>query len=448
MMRLSIIGTGYVGLVTGACLAERGHDVTCVDLDRSKVEAINSGQAPFHEDQLGQLLKRNVGSRLRCTTDLRAAVENSDLTFIAVGTPECEGRIDLQYVERAAHDVGRAMAGKDAYHTVVVKSTVVPGTTNGKVRNALESASGKRAGADFGLGMNPEFLTEGQAVRDFSNPDRIVIGGIDERSCHSIASVYGSFTDVPRMLTNTQTAEMIKYASNSVLATMISFANEFGRLCEAVGEVDVAEVMRGVHAASYFTVRRDQGEAVVAPITSFLESGCGFGGSCLPKDVAAILAQGRDLGLDMPMLSSVLAVNRSQAGELLRLIRREYPSLRGVAVTVLGLAFKPGTDDVRESPAFPVIRALLAEGAAITAYDPVVRSLAQDGMQAVKIAASLEEAVRAADVVVHITKWPEFESLAGLLKSLARAPLVVDGRRNLEPSSFPRYSGIGLGRTR
>ena len=442
-MRISIVGTGYVGLVTGACLAEHGHHVMCVDVDPTKVEWINSKRAPIHEVGLPELLDRTVGRTLHASNDLAAAVLESEITFIAVGTPAAGGKIDLSFVERAAEEIGSAIAKKNSFHTVVVKSTVIPGTTSGVVRRAIERTSGKPAGAGFGLGMNPEFLTEGTAVSDFAKPDRIVVGGIDARSQQIIASVYDGFPDTPRILTNTQTAEMIKYASNSVLATLISFSNEVGRLCSAVGDIDVADVMQGVHAATYFNVRSASGQTARAPITVFLEAGCGYGGSCLPKDVTALVGQGNELGVDMPLLASVLQINKSQPEELLRLVRLHYPSLRGVAVTVLGLAFKPDTDDLRESPAFPILRILRAEGAIVTAYDPVAKPVQHADMAGVRLAANMDEAVGAAEVVIHVTRWPEFEGLGATLKRLGRQPLVVDGRRNLRPSDFARYEGVG-----
>jgi UDPglucose 6-dehydrogenase len=442
-MRISIIGTGYVGLVSGVCMAEHGHDVICVDVDPNKIAAISAGRPPIHEDGLPEMLVRNAGRRLTATTDLRSAVLATDVTFIAVGTPAAEGNIDLKYVEGAAREIGATLRDKPAYHTVVVKSTVVPGTTDGVVRAALEQASGKKAGADFGLGMNPEFLTEGTAVEDFMQPDRIVVGGIDERSRAAVGAIYDGFPSVPRIFTNNSTAEMIKYASNSVLATLVSFSNEIGRLCSAVGGVDVADVMRGVHEAVYFTTRKPKSTPVRAPIASFVEAGCGFGGSCLPKDVTALVGQGRKLGIEMPMLASVLAINKSQPEELLKLVRRHFPSLAAVPVTVLGLAFKPGTDDLRESPAFPIIRALRAAGASITAFDPIARPENHPDLVGVALASGLEQALGGAEIVIHVTKWPEFEQLGAMLKRLGRAPLVVDGRRNLNPADFDRYEGVG-----
>lgn len=442
-MRISIVGTGYVGLVTGACFADRGHDVVCVDIDPVKVDWINSRKAPIHEVGLPELLERTVGRTLRASSDLGKAVAESDITFIAVGTPAAGGKIDLSYVEKAAEEIGTAIARKESLHTVVVKSTVVPGTTNGIVRRALERTSGRKAGTGFGLGMNPEFLTEGTAVADFQQPDRIVVGGIDPRSQDVIASVYQSFPDTPLFRTNTETAEMIKYASNSVLATLISFSNEIGRLCSKVGNVDVADVMQGVHAAAYFNVPDADGRPQRAPITSFLQAGCGYGGSCLPKDVTALVGQAGSMGLEMPLLSSVLQINRTQPEQLLGLVRAHYPALRGVRVAVLGLAFKPDTDDVRESPAFPIIRALRAEGADVVAHDPVARPVQHPDMAGVTILDSLLEAVRGAEVVIHVTRWDEYRNLPSILRELGLSPLVVDGRRNLSPGDFQRYEGVG-----
>lgn len=443
-MKISIIGTGYVGLVTGACLADRGHTVTCVDIDPAKVRMINSAAAPIHEDGLNEILQRTVGKTLFATEDLMQAVQDSEITFIAVGTPAADGKIDLRYVETAASQIGSALAKKSDYHTVVVKSTVIPGTSSGVVLRKLEETSGKKAGKDFGVGMNPEFLTEGQAVADFVEPDRIVIGGIDEHAQQHIATVYSSYPGfVPRIYTNCSTAEMIKYASNSVLATLISFSNEIGRLCSAVGDVDVADVMRGVHAAAYFTPRDPDGNTHRAPITGFLDAGCGFGGSCLPKDVTALVAQGRVHKLDMPILTSVLQINRGQPAETLSLIRKHYSDLKGRTVAVLGLAFKPDTDDLRESPAFPIIGELVSAGARVKAYDPIAQAQHLPAMKGATQLGTLDETIRDADIIVHVTKWREFSDLGARLQKLGINPLVVDGRRNLNPKDFQRYEGVG-----
>jgi UDPglucose 6-dehydrogenase len=443
-MRIAIVGTGYVGLVSGACLADVGHDVTCVDVEPGKVAAINSGRPTIHEPGLSEVLARTAGRSLRATTDLAAAVRASEMTFIAVGTPARDGRIDLEQVRTAASEIGRALRTAARSHVVVVKSTVVPGTTDGLVRESLAEASGLRPGHDFGLGVNPEFLTEGRAVQDFTRPDRIVIGGIDVASQQVLNGVYAPFSTAPRIVTNNTTAEFIKYASNAVLATMISFSNELSRLCAAVGGADIVDVLRGVHASGYFTSTTAAGSgSTVAPITSFLEAGCGFGGSCLPKDVTALIGQGRDLGIEMPLLRAVLDVNRTQPDELLQRLQAHLPDLRGRTVTVLGIAFKPDTDDVRESPALPILRRLRALGASVTAYDPVARLPEAERAAGVQVATSLEGAIQNADAIVLVTRWSEFDQLAQLLAGAAQQPVIIDGRRVLDPSAFERYEGIG-----
>lgn len=445
-MRISVIGTGYVGLVSGVCFAEIGHDCICVDVDASKVQRINHGISPIHEKGLDELLQRHVGTRLIATTDLRSAVQESDITFIAVGTPFDGKRIDLTDIVEAARQIGDALRSKSGYHVVVVKSTVVPGTTDEVVRLTLEQASCKRAGVDFGVGMNPEFLTEGAAVGDFMDPDRIVLGGIDEPTIEVQRAVYAPFSNTPTLVTNNKTAEMIKYASNSVLATMISFANEMGNLCAAHGDVDVAEVMQGVHASRYFTSTLDDGRRVEAPITSFLWAGCGYGGSCLPKDTKALSAHGASKGVPMPLLDAVIQTNLRQPARLLDLLDKHFSTLRGLRIGMLGLAFKPDTDDMRESPAIPIAKMLLARGAQLQAYDPVAKRTAKAALPgAVRHVDSLEAALSDVDGAVLITRWGEFERVPELLAQRDPVPLLVDGRRMIAPLSVKRYEGIGRG---
>ena len=456
MTRVAVVGAGYVGLVSAACFAELGHTCTCVDVDPRKVERINAGEAPIHERGLPELLARHAGKGLRATTDLPAAVADADMSFIAVGTPFDGQRIDLTQVIGAATQIGAALRRARPHHVVVVKSTVVPGTTDEVVTPALERASGLRAGRDFSVGMNPEFLTEGVAVDDFLRPDRIVIGG-DAQAVAAQRELYAPFDGVPIIVTNSKTAEMIKYASNSVLATMISFANEFAALCDALGGVDVADVMRGVHAARYFqtvqTVQAVPGERggderrVAAPLTSFLWAGCGYGGSCLPKDTQALAAHGAAHGAAMPLLEAVIARNASQPARVIDLLRRHHGDPAGLKVAVLGLAFKEDTDDVRESPAIPIVRALLDAGCIVTAYDPVARDSARVALSGldVRLVDGLQQAVDAQDALVIATRWDEFRQLPALLRGRAAQPLVIDGRRMLDPATVDRYAGIGAG---
>ena len=447
-MRVSIVGTGYVGLVTGACLCEKGHAVVCVDTDRRKVEVIAQAKAPFHEPGLDALLERHVGGLLSATTDLRAAVQRSDLTLLAIGTPFDGRHIDLTYVREAARQVGAALAEKPGYHVVAVKSTVVPGTTDGVVLPILEEASGKRAGVDFGVGMNPEFLSEGSAVEDFMRPDRIVIGGIDERSQEVQAELYRDFPGTPVLRTGNATAEFIKYGSNALLATLISFANEIAGLCATVPGVDAAEVMRGLHLMRELQHRLPDGERRPAGINSFIFPGCGFGGSCLPKDVKALAAWGAARERPTPLLDAVLTVNHGQPRAMVDLVERTLGGLQGRRAAVLGLAFKPGTDDVRESPAFPIIAELTGRGAAVKAFDPVAGETGGAmlrGKDGVTVVASLDEALAEADAAILVTRWEDFRALPELLAKRSPRPLLVDGRRMLDRGSYAPYTGVGLG---
>lgn len=445
-MNISVVGTGYVGLVTGACLASKGHHVICVDNDPAKVERIGRGEAPFHENGLEPLLRDVINRNLEVTSDLAGAVAGTELTFIAVGTPFDGGGIDLRFIREVAADIGKALRNKPSHHCVVIKSTVVPGTTDQVVTPLLEEASGKRAGVDFSVGMNPEFLTEGTAIRDFMHPDRIVLGGMDERTRDCLAEVYPGFETTEKIRTNNATAEMIKYASNSLLATMISFSNEIANLCAQLGGIDVVDVMDGVHASHYLRFSDADGNTTRAPISSFLEAGCGFGGSCLPKDVKALIAHGTAAGIDMPLLRAVIDTNARQPARTVELLRSHFESLTGVKVTVLGLAFKPDTDDVRESPAFPIINALSDEGARVSAYDPIATEAARPALAGLDIHYhdNLDAALQDADAVVLVTRWDEFERVPEIIRAMTHPPVLVDGRRMLPRDSVPRYEGIGL----
>jgi UDPglucose 6-dehydrogenase/GDP-mannose 6-dehydrogenase len=308
---------------------------------------------------------------------------------------------------------------------------------------ALEVASGKKAGRDFGVGMNPEFLSEGEAVNDFMFPDRIVLGGIDARTIDVLDAVYQPFGDAPRLRTNPGTAEMIKYASNSLLATLVSFSNELANLGAALGNIDTVEVMRGVHLSMYFRSRNKEG---LPPITSFLKAGCGFGGSCLPKDVSALIAHGKKAGTSMRVLDAVLQTNIEQPRKTVALLQKHWASLKGVPVTVLGLAFKPETSDVRESPAFPIMRELLRLGVRLKAYDPVALEEARKAFPdpGVQYCPNLEEALQEAAAVVVVTPWKEFEQVPKRIQDRKPAVVFVDGRRVFDKRSLAKYEGIGL----
>ncbi|MBD3882958.1 UDP-glucose/GDP-mannose dehydrogenase family protein [Phormidium tenue FACHB-886] len=443
-MKVSVVGTGYVGLVSGVCLAAKGHQVICVDVDQTKVDKINKGIPPIYEAGLEELLQQNIGTNIVATTDLRQAVMDTEISLIAVGTPFDGNEIDLKYIKLVSEQIGTVLKDKDAYHVVVVKSTVVPGTSDGVVLPILEQASGKKAGADFGVGMNPEFLKEGEAIPDFMYPDRIVLGGIDERSQDALAELYAIFEGVDKIRTNTRTAEMIKYTANSLLATLISFSNEIGNLCATVG-VDVVEAMHGVHLDKRFTPILENGERVFPSMVTYLAAGCGFGGSCFPKDVKALIAYGNNAGSPMKLLESVIEVNANQPDKMIEMLKKHLPNLEGAKVAVLGMAFKPGTDDIRESPAIPVAQTLLNEKAIVTSYDPIARHEAEKVFgNSVDFRDDLKEAIAGVDAILVMTRWQHFQQIPELLAGLENPPLVIDGRRMLEKTSVPRYEGIGL----
>jgi UDPglucose 6-dehydrogenase len=444
-MKVSIIGTGYVGLVTGVCLAEKGHHVICVDIDREKIDKINSGIPPIFETGLDELLVKNLGTNLYATLDLYKAVLETDITMIAVGTPFDGKEIDLKYIRDAACQIGAAIKDKKTYHLVVVKSTVVPGTTDEVVLPILEQESSKRVGVDFGVSMNPEFLTEGVAVRDFMFPDRIVVGGIDQKSVGLLEKLYSGFEGVKILKTNNKTAEMIKYASNALLATMISFSNEIGNLCAALGGIDVVDVMNGVHLSNYLNVVLSNGEHVQAPITSFLEAGCGFGGSCLPKDVKALIAHGEKAGRSMQLLEAVIDINKSQYQQMIALLEKHFYDLKDVRVTILGLSFKPDTDDMRESPAIPIILDLLDRGVRIQAYDPIAMDEARRRFgNRITFSESLPAALKDSQAIILVTRWQEFERIPEIISQMDPQPILIDGRRLLDKNAIARYEGIGV----
>ncbi len=425
-MKISVIGTGYVGTVSGTCFAELGHEVICVDVDRSKVDQINAGVPPIYEEGLSELLKKHAGKRIRATSDYGLAVMNSDVSFICVGTPsDSNGNIDLGIVRAASASLGEALKKKKSYHVVVVKSTVVPETTEKVVLPIIEKHSGKRAG-DFGIAMNPEFLREGKAVHDFMHPDKIVVGSLDKRSGDIVASLYSGLScEVTR--TNPRTAEMIKYVNNSFLATKISFSNEVGNICKELG-IDTYEVMKAVGK-----------DFRIGP--HFLNSGAGFGGSCFPKDVKAIIGKAQEIGYEPQLLKSVIAVNEKQPSRMVKLLKDRLGSIKGKKITVLGLAFKNDTDDIRESRSIQVIKELLDNGAKVLAYDPMANENMKKLFRNVEYHDSAVDALREADVCLVMTEWEEFRKLDKEFQVMKKR-LVIDGRHMLTPGKDIEYVGL------
>ncbi|MCL7475790.1 MAG: UDP-glucose/GDP-mannose dehydrogenase family protein [ANME-2 cluster archaeon] len=427
-MNVSVIGSGYVGTVTAACFAELGHNVVCIDIDPEKVDMINRGEPPIYEDGLEELLAKHAGKTLRATAEYDDAMSSTDISFICVGTPsDDEGNIDLSIVRAASKSLGIALAKKDGYHVVVVKSTVVPQTTENVVVPLIESVSGKKAGVDFGAAMNPEFLREGKAVYDFMHPDKIVVGAIDRRSDDAVSALYAG---LEREITHVDpgTAEMIKYVNNSFLATKISFSNEIGNICKKL-DINTYQVMDAVGK-----------DFRISPY--FLNSGAGFGGSCFPKDVKALIGKAREQGYEPVLLNSVIKVNELQPLKMVDLLESRLGDLNGLTIAVLGLAFKNDTDDIRESRSIPVIKALLDRGAVVTAYDP----MAADTMKQlfdntiVHYCDSAAQALEGAHGCLVMTEWDEFRSLCREFLTMKR-PLVIDGRNVISCTGI-EYVGL------
>ncbi|HVL88279.1 MAG TPA: UDP-glucose/GDP-mannose dehydrogenase family protein [Candidatus Thermoplasmatota archaeon] len=439
-MRIAIVGAGYVGTCTGVAFAEQGHDVVLVDADPSRVAALAAARPPFHEPGLPEALASLARSkRLTATTQLPAAVRGADAVFLCVGTPSRkDGSLDDRFVRQAARQVGEAVArARPPGPLVVVKSTVLPGTTDGVVRKELERASGLRAGSRFALAANPEFLREGAALADARAPDRVVVGGVDDTSTRRALALYETL-DCPKVAVDARTAEMIKYASNAMLAARVALVNEIANLCAASG-IDVEDVARGVGLDSR-----------IGP--HFLRAGAGFGGSCFPKDVRALAAAARKARRPAPVLQAVLAQNKAQPLEVVRLAKQALGALRGKRIALLGLAFKPDTDDVRETRALPIWRALVRAGAKVACYDPVAgENFRRLAGRRVVLAASLTEAIDGADAAVIQAEWPQFRLLAAPeWARRMRRPLVIDGRRSVDArrlrAAGVEYLAVGLGR--
>ncbi len=443
-MEVAIVGTGYVGLVSGVSLAAKGHTVICVDINPSIVERLNAGEPTIYEKGLPELLKEvRATGRFSATTDLKAALRGVELVIIAVGTPSEDGVIDLSYVRGAAREIGEYLRGCERHISIVVKSTVVPGTTDTVVRHEIERASGKEFD-DFGLGMNPEFLRESEAIEDFSEPDRIVLGYEDEKTLERLEELYAPW-DVDKIRVNTRTAEMIKYANNALLATQISAVNEIANLAAALGGMDVLDVVRGVHLDKRWNPITDTGR--VSPhILTYLVPGCGFGGSCFPKDVQALRSEGERRGLPMRMMNAVLDVNDDQPAQVTEIIAREIGNLSGRKLLVLGLAFKPGTDDVRESASLKIVSSLVRDGAKVIAHDPVATDHFRRALGAVanqvEFVAAWEPHVRDAEGVIIATRWPDYAALVNMDLS---GKILFDARRMFTPEQVngARYLTIG-----
>jgi len=438
-MEITVIGSGYVGLVSGACLAELGNDVLCLDVDPRKIEILNNGGVPIYEPGLDDVIKRNVvAGRLRFTTDVAASVAHGLVQMIAVGTPSGEdGSADLQYVIAAARAIGQAMT---EYKVIVDKSTVPVGTAD-KVKLAVQEELNKRGiKTTFSVVSNPEFLKEGAAIDDFNRPDRIVIGAEDEQGIAVMREMYAPFqrNHDRLMVMDIKSAELTKYAANAMLATRISFMNELANLAEKVG-ADIEHVRKGIGSDQRIGYH-------------FLYAGCGYGGSCFPKDVRALQRTGEEFGLPLKVLEAVEAVNDAQKSVLLNKITQRFGSdLKGKHFALWGLAFKPGTDDMREATSRVVMEGLWAKGATVTAYDPVAMKETQHiyGERAnLSYAENSKDALHNADALIIVTEWKAFKSPDfSIIKTRLKNPIIFDGRNLFEPANMAalgiEYHGIG-----
>lgn len=440
--RISIVGTGYVGLCTGIGFATKGYKVITSSHNPEKVTSINKGIPPFYEPGLKELLQKVVKNGcLVCTPDREEAVLNTDITFIATGTPsQPNGSINLQHIKKSAQEIGQALNKKDAYHLVVVKSTVVPGTTENVVKPNIENHSNNHCGTHFGLCMNPEFLREGSAIQDTLHPDRTVIGEHDKKSGDILEALYRDvYSDEPPPLirTNLPTAELIKYASNALLATKISFINTIANICEKTSGADVKTVAKAMGLDK--RIER-----------TFLNAGLGYGGSCFPKDVKALIAYSKNLAYNPELLEAVENVNEKQPYKAIQLCKQYLHSLKGKNIAILGLAFKPNTDDMREARSKPIINQLLKEEANITAYDPVAISNAKSIFgERIKYASSTTQCLKDADCCIIVTEWDEFKKLKPEdFTQPMKQPILIDGRKIYNPEEFSqklKFAAIGLG---
>ena len=439
-MQIAVIGSGYVGLVAGACFADLGHDVIVVDNDQEKLAALNRGEVPIHEKFLPELLQRHRGNKLHFSDDLKAAVGPSAAIFVAVGTPPTEqGEADLSYVE----SVARAIAGAIHDYKIIVEKSTVPVYTSDWVRKIILRIG---VAGEFDVASNPEFLREGTAVTDFLYPDRIVIGADTERCAAVLREIYAPLADgsyyeradaIPRpdraqippplIVTSAKSAELIKHASNAFLALKISFINAVASICESVG-ANVQQVCQGIGTDSRIGAR-------------FLNPGIGYGGSCFPKDLLAFRAVARECGYEFRLLDEVMRINEEQRHRFLRKIRGALWTLRGKRLGVLGLAFKGGTDDIRESPAILLVQALLQEGSKIAAYDPAAEERAREILNAnVEFVSSAYEAASGADALLILTEWEEFAALdLNRLQKQLKYPIVLDGRNLYDPSAMAAH---------
>jgi UDPglucose 6-dehydrogenase len=442
MHKLSFIGLGPVGLCTAVCFAAKGYKVISSEIDKTKANQIKKGKPPFYELNLKEMLQETIKSgNLKIVTNNEEAILQSDITFITVGTPsKPDGSINLTYVTNASEGIGKALKKKKETHLIAVKSTVTPGTTENTIKPMLEKNSGKKCGKDFLLCFNPEFLSEGNAIRGTLNPDYIVIGGYNQKSTETLENLYKEFhkENLPPIIkTNIPTAELIKYANNAFLATKISLINTIANICEKTPGTDITKIAEAIGKDHRINPH-------------FLNAGLGWGGSCFPKDLKAFIAYSKKLDYNPTLIQATFKANQDQIKFTIQKVKNELKTLKGKKIAILGLAFKPDTDDMREARSIKIINQLLKQGAKVTAYDPMAtpntRKILKDK---ISYASSAVECLKNADCAILVTEWEEFRKLKPEdFTQNMRKSILIDGRRIYNPEKFSkklRYIAIGLG---
>lgn len=437
-MNIAVIGTGYVGLVSGVCLASKGHKITCFDSNEITINLLQKGKNPIHENGLTELMIENEKNILFkiLNSSTESNLKDFDVIIIAVGTPTLKGKIDLSQIESVAIMIGKMLKNSEKYVSLILKSTVLPGTTDTYFRNIIENESGKKLGK-FGLGMNPEFLREGNAVNDFLSPDRIVLGYEDLGTLNVLKKIYQPW-DCQKLELNTRSAEMMKYVNNSLLATLISSVNEYANIARELGEIDFKKVMHGVHLDNRWSPLKKDGTKIFPEILEYLKPGCGFGGSCFPKDIKALSSLAKETSIKPNIIDSVIAVNEGQPHRIIKILEDRVKDLSNKRVLILGLAFKPETDDVRESVSIKLINLLDKKALSISAHDPIAIDNAKkflDPSIRVNYIDNWQIELDKSDIIIIATKWSIYESINKLSNSLSEK-VIFDTRSMLDPDKF------------
>ena len=447
-MKIGIIGCGYVGLTTGICLSSIGHTIHLFDIEQKKLNLIKNGEMPFYESGLEELLIESLNKdNLKINSSLDELIENTDCCFICVGTPSNKnGTIDLQHIESSVKNiVGSLKLKNKEKYLLIIRSTIVPSTTRNKILPILTECLGDT----FQLAVVPEFLREGKALSDFMNPDKIVIGTLSKETNDLVKNIFNYFENKAEFIqTNLETAEMIKYTNNAFLATLISFSNEVANISEEISGIDSFEVMNALIKDKRITTKTNN-QKILPGIVEYLSPGCGFGGSCFPKDINAIVGFASSIGAKTPLLDAVLSVNDERADKIISLGGKILSGLNGKKIAILGLSFKPDTDDMRSSPAIEVIKKLQALNCKINAYDPKVKedNLSLIGITDINMVENIESCLEEVDLAILLTKWTEFRKIDGtFLKKYMKNPRIIDGRGCLDKNKFENstYYKIGL----